>query len=74
MNLSTTIKQNPVTSFIFLTLGLSFAAFLLPVSQENAFTAVVSVDVMIPTIVAFVLVTLMHGRLSAADFSLAHSA
>ena len=65
MNLSTTVEQNPVTSFIMLTLGLSFAAFLLPVSQESAFTAVVSVDVMIPTIVAFVLVTLVHGRRGA---------
>ena len=68
MNLSTTVKQNSVTSFIMLTLGLSFAAFLLPVSQENAFTAVVSVDVMIPTIVAFVLVTLMHGRQGTVAF------
>lgn len=68
MNLSTTIKQNPVTSFIILTLGLSFAAFLLPVSQESAFTAVVSVDVMIPTIVAFVLVTLMQGRQGTVAF------
>lgn len=71
MLISTTIKQNPVASFIILTLGLSFAAFLLPVPPESAFAAVVSVDVMIPTLVAIALVSLMQGRLSAADFSLA---
>jgi membrane protease YdiL (CAAX protease family) len=68
MNLSTIIKQNPVASFIVLTLGLSFAAFLLPVPPESAFVAVVSVDVLFPTLVAFALVTLMQGRQGAAAF------
>jgi membrane protease YdiL (CAAX protease family) len=68
MNLGTIIRQNSVASFIILTLGLSFAAILLPAPPESAFVAVVSVDVMIPTIVAFVLVTLTEGRQGAAAF------
>jgi membrane protease YdiL (CAAX protease family) len=68
MNLKTIIKQHPVTSFITFTLGLSFAAFLLPVPPEAAFGTIALVDVTFPTIVAFALVTLMAGRLGAATF------
>jgi membrane protease YdiL (CAAX protease family) len=68
MNLSTTIKQNPVASFIILTLGLSFAAMLLPVPPESAFAIIALVAVMIPSIVAFSLVTLLEGRQGAITF------
>jgi hypothetical protein len=39
MNIRSRIKQHPVASFIVLTLGLSFAAFLLPVPPEGAFAS-----------------------------------
>jgi uncharacterized protein len=70
MNIRSRIKQHPVASFIVLTLGLSFAAFLLPVPDdaESAFTIVAFVLVMIPTIVAFGLVTLIEGRQGMAVF------
>jgi membrane protease YdiL (CAAX protease family) len=68
MNIRSRIKQHPVASFIVLTLGLSFAAFLLPVPPEGAFAIIALVAVMIPTIVAFVLVTLMEGRRGAGAF------
>ena len=68
MNISSIIKRNPVASFIVLTLGLSFTAFLLPIPPESAFVAVVSVDVMIPTLIALALVTLMDGRRGAVVF------
>jgi uncharacterized protein len=70
MNIRSRIKQHPVVSFIVLTLGLSYAAFLLPVPEdpETAFTIVAFVLVMIPTIVAFGLVTLMERRQGAVAF------
>ncbi|MCL4248001.1 MAG: CPBP family intramembrane metalloprotease [Anaerolineae bacterium] len=68
MNIRTTIKQHPVASFIVLTLGLSFAAMLLPVPPESAFTIIAFIAVTFPTIVAFTLVTLMEGRQGAGAF------
>jgi membrane protease YdiL (CAAX protease family) len=68
MNLSTIVKQYPVASFIILTLGLSFAAFLLPVPPEGAFAVIALVAVMIPTVVAFALVALMEGRQGVGVF------
>jgi membrane protease YdiL (CAAX protease family) len=68
MNLHTIIKQHPVASFIAFTLGLSFAAFFLPVPPEGAFAPIALVDVTIPTIVAFALVAFMAGRPGAAAF------
>ena len=65
MNVRTTIKQNPIASFIMLTLGLSFAAMLLPVPPESAFSAIALIAVTFPTIVAVALVTLMEGRRGA---------
>src|SRR4051812_35684539 len=62
MNLSTTVKHNPVASFVVLTLGLSFATFLLPVPKDSAFATIALVLVTIPTIVSFALVTLIDGR------------
>src|SRR5215207_2020174 len=62
MNLKHIVKQYPVVSFIFLTLGLSFTTFLLPVPKESAFTIIAFVMVIIPTVVAFVLVALMEGH------------
>lgn len=62
MNLSTTIKRYPVAIFIALTLGLAFAAFLLPVPKESAFATIAFLLLPIPTIVAFALVALMEGR------------
>jgi hypothetical protein len=73
MNIRSRIKQHPVASFIVLTLGLSFAAFLLPVPPEGAF-AIIALVVMIPTIVGFALVTLMEGRRVPALFCWSHSA
>ena len=66
MNISTSIKQNPVASFIILTLGLSFAAMLLPVPPESAFAIIALVAVLFPTFVAFVLAALIDGRRGAA--------
>lgn len=65
MNFSTITKQNPVASFIILTLGLSFAAMLLPVPPESAFTVIAFIAVIFPTVVAFTLATLMDGRRGA---------
>jgi uncharacterized protein len=62
MIIKATINQHPVASFIVLTLGLSFAAFFLPVPPEGAFAIIALAAVMIPTIVAFALVALMEGR------------
>jgi membrane protease YdiL (CAAX protease family) len=62
MNFSTSIKQYPVASFIILTLGLSFAAMLLPVPPESAFAIIAFVAVTFPSIVAFTLVALTEGR------------
>ncbi len=68
MNLSTTIKQQPVTIFIALTLGLSFLTFLLPVPPDSAFMMIALILVTIPTIVAFSLVALMDGRQGLRTF------
>jgi membrane protease YdiL (CAAX protease family) len=68
MNLSAIVKQHPVASFIILTLGLSFAAFFLPVPPEGAFAVIALVAVMIPTVVAFALVALMEGRQGIGAF------
>jgi membrane protease YdiL (CAAX protease family) len=68
MNIKTTIARNPVTSFISLTLGLSFAAFLLPLPPEAAFAIIALAAVMIPTIVACTLVALMDGRPGVSAF------
>ena len=68
MNLKTTIAQNPVASFIILTLGLSFAAFFLPLPSEGAFAVIALVAVMVPTIVAVALVGLMDGRRGVGAF------
>jgi membrane protease YdiL (CAAX protease family) len=62
MNLSKLIRQYPVASFIALTLGLSFAAMLLPFPKDGAFAMIASLMVLIPTLVACVLVTVIAGR------------
>ena len=62
MNLSKLIKQYPVACFIAATLGLSFAAMLLPFPKDSAFAMIASIMVLIPTLVAFALVTVMAGR------------
>lgn len=64
----TTIKQYPVASFLILTVGLSFAAFLFPITGEGAFIVLLFVLAAIPTIVAFTLVMLMDGGKGAAEF------
>ncbi|MCZ7544238.1 MAG: CPBP family intramembrane metalloprotease [Anaerolineae bacterium] len=71
MNLSTTIKQNPVASFIVLTLGLSFAAMLLPVPPESAFTVIAFIAVIFPTVVAFALAALIDDRRGCSRFAAA---
>jgi membrane protease YdiL (CAAX protease family) len=68
MNIRSRIKQHPVVSFIILTLGLSFAAFFLPIPPEGAFAVIALVAVMIPTVVAFVLVAFMEGRRGVGAF------
>lgn len=68
MNFTTTLKQNPVASFIIITLLLSFAMMLLPVPAEAAFMTIATVMVTIPTIVAFALATFIKGRQSAVVF------
>lgn len=65
MNLNTTIKQNPATRFIVLTLGLSGALFLLPVTGEGALIALLFGLAAIPTIVAFALAMHSQGRQGA---------
>jgi membrane protease YdiL (CAAX protease family) len=68
MNIRSHIKQHPVASFIVLTLGLSFAAFFLPVPPEGAFAIIALMAVMIPTIVAVALVGIMEGRRGVGAF------
>jgi membrane protease YdiL (CAAX protease family) len=68
MNIRSRIKQHPVASFIVLVVGLSFAAFLLPLPPEGAFAIIALVAVMIPTIVACTLVALMDGRPGVSAF------
>ena len=68
MKPNTTVKQNPVAIFIVLTLGLSLATFVLPFPRESAFAMIASILVMIPTIVAFVLVTATEGRWGLRTF------
>jgi membrane protease YdiL (CAAX protease family) len=68
MNIRSRIKQHPVAVFIILTVGLSFAAFLLPVAGEGAVIMLITVLAAIPTIVAFALVALMEGRRGAGAF------
>lgn len=68
MNLSTRIKQNPVASFIILTLGLSVATCLLPVPKESGFVVMAFILVLIPTIVAFALVAVTEGRRGVRAF------
>jgi uncharacterized protein len=68
MNLSTTIKHHPVVSFMALTLGLSFAVFLLPVPPESAFAVIALVAVMIPPVVAVALVGIIQGRRGVGAF------
>ncbi len=62
MSLRKLIKQYPVACFIAATLGLSFAAMLLPFPKDSAFAMIASIMVLIPTLVAFTLVTVMVGR------------
>jgi membrane protease YdiL (CAAX protease family) len=62
MTLNTTIKRHPAAIFIVLVLGLSYAAFAIPVSGESALLAILSVLVIVPTAVAVGLVALMDGR------------
>lgn len=62
MNLRTSIQQNPVASFIVTTLGLSLAAFLLPVPPESAFALIALLIVITPAAAAFALTALMEGR------------
>jgi membrane protease YdiL (CAAX protease family) len=68
MNLKTTISQNPVATFIILTLGLSCAAFFLPVPPEGAFAVIALVAVMIPAVVACALIGLLEGRRGVGAF------
>ena len=68
MNIRSRIKQYPVAVFIVLAVGLSFAAFLLPVAGEGALVLLLTVLVAIPTIVAFVLVAVTDGRHGAGAF------
>jgi membrane protease YdiL (CAAX protease family) len=68
MNIRSRIKQHPVASFIVLVVGLSFAAFLLPVAGEGAVVVLLTVLAALPTIVAFALVAVMDGRRGAGAF------
>jgi uncharacterized protein len=68
MNIRSRIKQHPAASFIVLVVGLSFAAFLLPVTGEGAVVVLLTVLAALPTIVAFVLVAVMDGRHGAGAF------
>ena len=68
MNLRTTIKQHPLASFIVLTFGLAYAAFLVPVSGEGALLLLLTFLVAVPTIVAFALVAVMEGRVGVGAF------
>lgn len=62
MNFGRLIKHYPVACFIALTLALSFAAMLLPFPKDSAFAMIASIMVLIPTLVAFAVVTVMAGR------------
>ena len=68
MNVSLTIKQNPVMIFIVVTLGLSFAAMLLPVPLESAFMTIASLLVTIPSIVAVALAAFTEGGRGTVAF------
>jgi membrane protease YdiL (CAAX protease family) len=68
MNLKAVIRQNPVASFIVLTLGLSFAAVLLPVEGEMAFAIIALILVMFPAIVAVGLEAVIGGRRGVIAF------
>jgi membrane protease YdiL (CAAX protease family) len=68
MNLNTTIKRHSAASFIVLTLGLSYAAFALPVSGESALLAILCVLVIVPTLVAIGLAAFVDGRRGAGAF------
>lgn len=68
MTVHTIIKQNPVASFIALTLGLVLATFLLPVPQDSAFVLIAFMLVIIPALVAFGLAALMDGRRGLSAF------
>lgn len=68
MNVRRTINQYPVASFIVVTLGLSFAAMLLPVPPESAFMTIASLLVMIPALVAIALTAYIEGRRSTIAF------
>jgi membrane protease YdiL (CAAX protease family) len=68
MNFSTAIRQNPVTSFMVLTLGLSFATFFLPVEGEMSFAIIALILVMFPTIVAIFLEAVIGGRRGVIGF------
>lgn len=68
MNLNQSIKQYPVASFIAATLGLSFATMLLPFPKDGAFVMIASIMVLIPTLVACTLVTVIAGRKGLSAF------
>jgi membrane protease YdiL (CAAX protease family) len=68
MNIRSRIKQHPVAVFIVLAVGLSFAAFLLPVSGEGALLLLLTFLVAVPTVVAFALVAVMEGRAGLGTF------
>ncbi|MBI1277586.1 MAG: CPBP family intramembrane metalloprotease [Anaerolineaceae bacterium] len=68
MNLKAMITQNPVASFIVLTLGLSVASLFLPVEGEMAFAIIALILVMFPTIVAIGLEAIMGGRRGVMAF------
>jgi membrane protease YdiL (CAAX protease family) len=68
MNIRSRIKQHPVAVFIVLAVGLSFAAFLLPVAGEGALLLLLTFLVAVPTIVAFGLVAVMEGRAGVGVF------
>ena len=68
MNLVTTIRRHPVISFIVVTLGLSFAAFFLPLPPDSAFAVIALVAVTFPTIVALGLVAVTEGRRGVGTF------
>ena len=62
MNLRTTIQQNQVASFVLITLVLSFAAMLLPASDESALVGLLFVLALCPAVAAFGLVGFTDGR------------
>ncbi|MBZ0297494.1 MAG: hypothetical protein K8L99_33360 [Anaerolineae bacterium] len=72
MNIAPTIKRYPVMSFIILTLGLSFAGFLIPVPPEGAFATIAFLLLPILTLVALMLESVTDGRRGATQL-LRHS-